>query len=342
MRAMRIGIDCRKIFDFGIGTYIRGLLSGLAQLAGGDEVIAFVPSRARALLPAGVEAAILDTPNYSIREMFTLRAAIERAGVQLFHSPHYVLPFTRCPSVVTLHDVILLRFRPRNPLGGMYVETMTRRAVVKSARVLTVTNAAKADLVNVLDCDPEKISVTPNGVDPIPEVPPAAGRYFLFVGNDKPHKNVDRLIEAFAEVRATDRGVDLVLVGGAFDRHAHRDGVQAEGFVADDRLASLYRGAIALVIPSLDEGFGLPALEAMSCGTAVIASAIPALLEVTADAAVHVDPDSVRSIADGMARVANDGDLRQSLARRGIERARQFTWTRCAEETLRAYRQVTA
>lgn len=336
---MRIGIDCRKIRDFGIGTYIRGLLSALPAAASGESLVVFVPSDARDLVPPAFERVILDTPNYTVREMFTLARAIDRARLDLFHSPHYVIPFTRCPSVVTLHDVILFRFRPRRRFGAFYVKPMTRRAARKSVRILTVTHAAKADLVSELRCDPEKITVTPNGISTIADVPPAAGRYFLFVGNDKAHKNADRLADAFASVRHTDLSVELVMAGSSFSRLGAREGLRIEGFVSEERLAALYRGALALVIPSLDEGFGLPALEAMSCGTPVIASDIPALREVTGSAALHVDPRSTNAIAEAMRRVATDEALRRSLAIDGVERAHLFTWARCAEGTMRAYRQ---
>ena len=338
MAPMRVGIDCRKIFDFGIGTYIRGLLGGLAELGSGDDFVAFLPSKARGVVPPPIETAIVDTPNYTIRELFTMRRAIDRARIDLFHSPHIVLPFIRCPSVVTLHDVILFRFPPRNPIGNLYVQTMTRRAIRKSVTVLTVTEAAKRDLVSVLRCDSGKIVVAPNGVTPLASVAPASGRYFLFVGNDKPHKNVDRLVESFKRLRQRDASVDLVLAGGAFARFATVDGVRTEGFVSDDRLAALYRGALALLIPSLDEGFGLPALEAMSCATPVVTSTAPALVEVTDDAALHVDALSIESIASAMSRLAGDDALRRDLGQRGTMRSLEFTWRRSAELTLRAYR----
>ena len=162
------------------------------------------------------------------------------------------------------------------------------------------------------------------------------GRYFLFVGNDKPHKNVARLVEAFASVP----GPQLVLVGGEFERFRNRDRVVLAGFVSSDQLAALYRGAIALLIPSLEEGFGLPALEAMACGTPVITSNSLALVEITGDAALHVDARSVAAIADAMTRVMRDETLRGSMIARGVERAAAFTWRRCAELTREIYRSI--
>ncbi len=210
-----------------------------------------------------------------------------------------MVPFTSIPVVVTIHDLIHLRVRHANPLAPLYARTMLRRAVRKSACVLTVTAAVRHDITDRLRGDESKIRVTPNGVDArfVPDGPRAQRRkpYFLFVGNDKPHKNVERLVEAFGRSRAASSS-ELLLAGGGFERFRSRAGAVGLGFVSDDELAALYRGAVALVIPSLDEGFGLPALEAMACGTAVITSTAPALVEVTADAALHVEPrTSMRS-----------------------------------------------
>lgn len=146
-------------------------------------------------------------------------------------------------------------------------------------------------------------------------------KYFLFVGNDKPHKNLGTLVEAHARMK---RDVELRITGSA-------------NFVSDDELRALYRGAVALVMPSADEGFGLPAAEAMACGTPVITSRAPALVEITGDAALHVDAEP-RALAAAMERLLDDEELRAAMSLRGRERARSFTWTRCAELTRAAYR----
>lgn len=317
---MKIGIDCRKIADFGIGTYVRGLVRGLAEIGAPEKYILFVP---RPLPELPFEQVVVEVPTYSLRELPVMGRAIARARLDLFHSPDLMLPWTSCPCVVTLHDVIRSHYPPRNPAARIYVAVMTPRALHKSVRVLTVSEAAKRAILETFDCDAAKIAVTPNGVDEIffADGPRAEGRYFLYVGNDKPHKNVERLVEA-------GRGVRLVLVGGKFERYG---GVIAPGFVSVEELAALYRGAIALVMPSLEEGFGLPVLEAMAAGTPVIAADIPALREVTAGHAFHVDPYSVDAIATAMQNVTRE---HVESAR---ERAKQFTWRRCAELTQEAY-----
>ena len=328
---MRIGIDARKIADFGIGTYIRGLLQELARDTT-NTYVAFAPRRLAHLIPSGVEHAVADAPHYSMRELIILGRAIDRANLDLFHAPHYVVPFTSVPFVVTIHDLIHLR-NP-NPIARLYARQMIGRAVRRSRRVLTVSETVKREIVSTFGREDDHVLVTPNGVGaPFSESGPAAeGRYFLYVGNDKPHKNIDVLVDAFASVS----GASLVLTGAAFERFKPRERVVVSGFVDDAKLASLYRGAIALVIPSREEGFGLPALEAMASGCAVITSNAAALVEITGDAALHVEPDAA-SLAAAMARVASDESLRAALASRGIERAKQFTWTRCAELTRAAY-----
>lgn len=329
---MRIGIDCRKIADFGIGTYVRGLVQALAELGGEEQYVLFVPSP----IDSPFEQVVVNAPHYSVRELLVLGRAIAKAKLDLFHAPHFVLPWTSCPSIVTIHDAILVHYPPPQPGGSFYYSLMMRRALRKSVRVLTVSESAKRDIVQAFPCDPSKIEVTPNGVDAIffERGPAAEGRYFLYVGNDKPHKNVETLVAAFALVRHESPQAKLVMAGGDFSRFGN---VDARGFVSDAELSALYANAIALVVPSHEEGFGLPAAEAMAHGTAVITSRDPALVEVTGDAALHVDANDARALADAMLRVTRITQLRSHLGEKGIARAQNLTWKRCAEATRAAY-----
>jgi glycosyltransferase involved in cell wall biosynthesis len=335
---VRVGIDARKIGDFGIGTYIRGLLGALVEL-GGDEYVAFAPAGAK--LPEGVEHVIADAPHYSVRELFVIGRAADRARLDLFHAPHYVVPFTRLPLVVTIHDLIHLHQPMRNPLAPLYARTMIGRAVRNAARVLTVSETVKGQLVSEFACQESKVSVTPNGVDEIFFAQRGGdARHFLYAGNDKPHKNVDVLVDAFTRVRGELPQARLVLAGAPFARFRGVEGLDLRGFVSIDALAALYRDAIALVLPSSEEGFGLPAAEAMASGIAVITSNAPALVEITNGAALHVDARDARALAEAMLRVANDASLRASLASIGARRASSFTWKRCAEAAREAFRNV--
>jgi len=331
---MRIGIDARKIADYGIGTYIRGLLRGLVGLGGDDEYVAFAPAGAE--VPARIEHVAVDAPHYSIRELIVIGRAAKRAGVELLHAPHYVVPFTSLPLVVTIHDLIHLHQPMRNPLAPLYARTMLRRAVRNARCVLTVSDAVKRELETELGA--REVIVTPNGIDAIEPRTDGDGTTFLYVGNDKPHKNVEALVAAFVLVRGQRPDLTLTLAGASFERFRSIDGVVTPGFVGDDELVRLYRSALALVMPSHEEGFGLPAAEAMAHGTAVITSQAAALVEITGDAALHVDANDPRALADAMLRVADDRELRETLGMSGIDRAQLFTWSRCAELTRSAYR----
>ncbi|HEY0144122.1 MAG TPA: glycosyltransferase family 1 protein [Thermoanaerobaculia bacterium] len=328
---MRVGIDARKIADFGIGTYIRGLLGALAEIREDDHYLAFAPKGAP--IPQGIEHVIVDAPHYSVRELVTLGRAANAASLDLFHAPHYVVPFTRVPVIVTIHDLIHLHQPLRNPLARLYAKTMLRRAVRKARVVLTVSDAVRHELESELGA--RNVIVTPNGIDAefFADGPKGEGRYFLYAGNDKPHKNVGVLLEAFAKIREQAQA-SLVLTGARF---RGGEGVIAPGFVGTGELAALYRGALAVVMPSSEEGFGLPAAEAMACGAPVITSRAAALVELTGDAALHVDVEA-DALAETMLRVAQNAPLRSELAANGRARAARFTWSRCAAMTRHAYR----
>jgi glycosyltransferase involved in cell wall biosynthesis len=336
---VKIAIDCRKISDFGIGTYLRGLVRALAQLDGTTRWVALGPDSIRPHLPERFEFEPVDAGHYTIHELFVMGRAVDRTGADLFHAPHYVVPFTRVPTVVTIHDLIHLHQPQRNPLARPYARRMLARAVSRGRRIFTVTEAVARELRDELGATDEQLVVTPNGIDDRFRVvtPSGTGRAFLYVGNDKPHKDPGTMMRAFAIARESDPELRLVLAGGSFDRFAAERGVERRGFVGDDELAALYRNALAVIVPSLEEGFGLPAAEAMASGAPVIASDAPALVEITADAAIHFRRGDERELAAAMLRVASDRELRRDLGARGIAQAAQFTWRRCAERTMTAY-----
>jgi glycosyltransferase involved in cell wall biosynthesis len=294
--------------------------------------------------------------------------AVARAQVDLFHAPHYVVsPLVRRPYVVTIHDCIHLRFPEYLPnrMAPLYARVMMRQAARRAARVLTVSQASKLDILHYLHMPAEKVDVVANGLDEaLASAPDAAtlarvaDRYqlttpfVLYAGNIKPHKNVDRLIEAYAILRRrgmTD--VDLVIIGDnlskypelrrlvqRFQLHPH---VRFLGFVPGDTLAALYRLARAFVFPSLYEGFGLPPLEAMAAGTPVVTSNVSSLPEVVGDAALLVDPMDAGAIADAMARLLTDDALHSELSRRGPARAREFSWDIAAQQVHAVYQAAT-
>ena len=367
---MRIGIDARKLHDFGIGTYIRNLLRQLARMDHDTEFVLLSWPQDRqtlALLGDNFRPIAATAPNYSLSEQFKIPWALMRERVQLFHAPHYVLPrLVSCRSVVTIHDCIHLMFPQYLPsrLALAYARTSIKMASKRADRVLTVSESSKRDILRFVDVPADKIDVIYNayderfGVEPDEEdVIRVRERYqlhdefVLYAGNVKPHKNLERLIEAFHIVR--NRGLDhlkLVLIGDeiskyaalrrAVHQHQLHKYVRFLGYLPEQTLAVMYRLAGVFVFPSLYEGFGLPPLEAMASGTPVVTSNVSSLPEVAGDAALLVDPYDPVAIADGIYTVLTDESVRGDLRRKGIARASQFSWEQSARRVREIYDEV--
>lgn len=339
----RIGIDGRLIEAFGIGSYLRGLLHGLASLEGDEQYVVFSTSKSRHRVPPSFETVIADVPTYTIRELVQMGRLAARAKLDLLHVPHFVVPWTRCPVVTTLFDAIPFHYPLPNPIAGPYIAAMMQWAATRAERILTISHAAKRDIVESVDVPAEKIVVAHLGIEEAflrEGAVKEAGDYFLFSGRAAKHKNMPVLLAAFDLVRRRHPDLRLVLAGGNHEPFAGLEGVVVPGFVSEAELVALYRGAIAVIMPSFMEGFGLPPLEGMAVGTPAITSTAPALVEITGDAALHFDPRSPEQLADAMQRLITEPELRATLGARGRERARRFTWRRCAEETRAVYREV--
>ena len=367
---MRVAIDIRKLHDFGIGTYIRNLLRHLARLDRENEYILFCRPEDNATAgELGVNFRSIPDRSapYSLREQLSLPLAAAREKVDVYHAPHYVLPMlTPGRRVVTIHDCIHLMFPEYLPygLGKLYARAMMSSATRRAHRILTVSESSKRDILRFFPVKPDKISVIYNAIDEHFRIPPSeaavsrvreryqlADPFVLYVGNVKPHKNVERLIEAFALLRrrAPD-GLKLVIIGDEISKfqtlrravHHHKlhKHVRFLGFVPDDTLSVLYRLAGVFVFPSLYEGFGLPPLEAMACGAPVITSNVSSLPEVVGDAALLVDPHSSDAIADAIEKVLSDPSLAADLRAKGLARAQNFSWQRSVARTLEIYREV--
>ncbi len=368
---MRIAIDVRKVNDFGIGTYLRNLIRYVPEFEGDNDCVLLGHQDDEELLRSlhpDARIAFVRSANYSVSEHLSIPWKLRRLGADLFHSPHYVVPlYTPCRTIVTVHDVIHLLFPQYlpSPMAKHYARFMIRRALNRSELVVTVSNASKRDLLQLFEVDPEKILVIHNGIDAtmtrgLPEKElervrerfQLSGRTVLFVGNIKPHKNVERLISAFAKVREDPElgDLNLVVVGDditrypslrrAVERHQVRANVRFFGFVPEMTLVALYRAADVFVFPSLYEGFGLPPLEAMANGTPVVTSSISSLPEVVGDAALTVDPYNVDEMALAIRRILTEPELSARLVAAGHERARHFSWEKAARELHRAYRRA--
>ena len=369
---MRVAIDARKLHDFGIGTYTRNLLRYLARIDRDSEYVLLCHEPdlgIGAQLGPNFRTVLESSANYSLREQVHVPWVLRRERPDVFHAPHYVLPpAARCRAVVTIHDCIHLMFPQYLPnrAAYAYARVLMWTAVRRSHRILTVSEASKRDIIHFFDVPPEKIVVVYNAIDERFRTAPSedvvarvreryqlAQAFVLYVGNIKPHKNLVRLIEAYDLLRA--RGFDdmkLLIIGDeisklpalrrAVHRHKLHKHVRFLGYLSDDTLAVLYRLAAAFVFPSLYEGFGLPPLEAMACGTPVVTSNVSSMPEVVGDAAVLVDPYEVNSIADGMQRVLSDSDLSAELRAKGIARAKEFSWERSVARTRDLYQEVAA
>ncbi len=367
---MRIGIDARKLHDFGIGTYIRNLLRHLARMDDRTEfVVVCRPEDSAAIAALGENfRAVPETAgNYSVAEQVKIPLTLRSEAVTLFHAPHYVLPpLIQCRSVVTIHDCIHLMFPQYLPnrFAFGYARASIAMAARRATRVLTVSESSKRDILKFVDTEPEKIDVIYNAYDERFAIDPAEedvvrvrerfqlqDEFVLYAGNVKPHKNLERLIEAFQIVRR--RGLDhlkLVLIGDeiskytalrrAVHRHQLHKFVRFLGYLPEETLAVMYRLAGVFVFPSLYEGFGLPPLEAMASGTPVVTSNVSSLPEVAGDAAVLVDPYHPEAIADGIYHVLTDEQLRKELRHRGVARAGMFSWEQSVRRVRKIYSDV--
>jgi glycosyltransferase involved in cell wall biosynthesis len=274
---------------------------------------------------------------------------------RLLWSPNNTGPLAIARQVCTIHDLIPID-RPEwfNPRFAQWYQWLLPRLARRVQHIIAISEYTKQRVIERLRVPASKITVIPNGVDerfsPRPADEIAAMRqalglpapYLLSVGSLEPRKNLPRLLDAWRLIQSSvDRDLELVVAGATGSSRVFgsvsldsRPRVRCIGYVPDERLPALYSGAVALVYPSLYEGFGLPPLEAMACGTPVVTSRTTSLPEVVAARTVLVDPEDVESIACGILQILDSADLRETLRKNGIERAKEFSWAKSAEQTL--------
>ena len=353
--------------ETGNETYLRGLLSGLSEL-GLREVVAVTDAG----VDVGEHERVVLPHRSDVRRLTTdLAAAARRLGADVIHCT-YAAPLSNAvPTVVTVHDVSFVRHPDWFTLRDRAVlRAGVRLSLRRAARVLVPSGHARDELCALLGADPRRVVVTPEGVDPQftplsdqtshdPAKAAEVDRFFrrlgihrpyvLALGDLQPRKNLSRLVEAWAILAAdeSDLGRRLVIAGGFRGRKDSATGLPVKlhigervafpGHVRDEDLGLLYGAAEVFVMPSLYEGFGLPVLEAMACGTPVACSGTTALPEVAGGAAALFDPEDPADIAAALRSLIADEALRADLRERGLRRASQAGWRACAELTAAAY-----
>jgi glycosyltransferase involved in cell wall biosynthesis len=342
-------------------TYVVKLAEALA-LRPDIRPVAYVDAGTQWPNPGGPETRELHSRAPFLRIPFELPTRARRDGCDLLHVQYVAPPLARLPLVTAIHDV---SFEDVPGLFSRKTELRLKLSVRLSARrskvVITISEFTRSRLIHHYHLDPDKVVVTPLGVDsawgPLGAADAATrlegidlpSSYVLAVGNLHPRKNIARLIGAIGAARKAGAGdLHLVLAGQRWWRSDHIDRatesadasgwVHQLGYVADGALPALYSMATVVAYPSLYEGFGLPVVEALACGAVVVASNTTSIPEVAGSAALLVDPTDETAIAEAIARAATDEHLRDQLKAAGPERARLFSWDRCADLTVEAYR----
>jgi alpha-1,3-rhamnosyl/mannosyltransferase len=361
---LRIGFDARVIGWPGLGTYSRSLLKHFAAVDG-LEITCFYNDETRDLIPksGNISLVPLNQDLFSRRNLKIVGSIVNQAGCELFHTPHVVAPKDlNCPLLVTAHDLIPLLFPKTVPLRQRRTSRiMLEDAIKRADHVITASSASRTYLKEYFNLADSDVSLVPDGVDgsfycrrESTEIEAVLRKYsidaphILWLGSCMPHKNIEALIEAFAmlpgELSSRYR---LTLAGRQVGRYWRkinrkienaglRDRINLPGFIDDEDVPALFSSAELFCFPSLYEGFGLPPLEAMACGTPVLCSNLTSLPEVVGDAGQLTGP-SAGAISAGIERMLSDPDLRKEHSGKGLERSRLFTWDKTAELTLEIY-----
>ncbi len=376
---MHIGIDAHAIGaqQGGNETYISNLIIALAEADQENRYTLYLASNPAAEQWRGrfpnFEIRLLPPPTPLVRVPVALAFELRRRAVDVLHVQFTAPPFCPVPVVATIHDLAFEHLPETFTRRGKTQLRMTvRRTAQRAARIATVSEFSRQDIIRTYQIAPEKVVVTWNGIEArfTPHSPSdnegakqavdvrrrygISKEFLLAVGSLQPRKNLVRLLRAYSRLRSThpDFTHQLVIAGrklwlaeeilAEIARQPWAGDVIVTGYVPDEELPAFYRAASALVYPSLFEGFGLPPLEAMACGTPVITSNTSSLPEVVGEAALLIDPYSETELAAAMLRIIADQPLRAQLQASGLKRAGLFTWRATAEKTLQLYREASA
>jgi glycosyltransferase involved in cell wall biosynthesis len=372
--AFHIAIDVRRLGFFGIGTYIRNLVRALAQLDRENRyTLVTLPGAGADLASLGPNFATIPfpLPDLDLRQNATFPLFARKLKADLFHIPlNSVAYWMPRPYVLTIHDLSSISGPDSGGLRATLHRERYRRGAVRAARIIAVSNATRRDLQAVLGIPEDRIETIYSAPDPSFTSADNGGPddewvlqrhsieppFILYAGTIRAHKNVGRLVEAFAVIRGEleqdprYRDLKLVIIGDELSKYPEvRRTVRATrvepfvrflGFVPTGTLKVFYRAATVFAFPSLSEGFGLAPLEAMACGTPVVASDLPALVEAVGGAAELVSPDNVFDVARGLRTLLLDDDLRKRRIEEGRLQVSRFDWSETAREVLRIYGEI--
>jgi len=356
-----IAIDCRKINDGGIGTYLSNMLKCWSNTKTDLRFVLFCHPKDRGSLEFIKDRATIldhDYSKYSVRELFSFRKPLIEYKADLFFSPHYTLPFNLpCKSIVVIHDLIHLKLPVKGGIiGRTYARKMIKHAGKNADNVITVSEYSKNDLAEYFPDYSSKYKVIENGVDhdifkPLPEdiisqfkkEKSLPEKFILYVGALKPHKNPKALLTISSALEA-----DLVVCSN--DKEAYKRLAQSAVSIKNrlslvntnshEELAMLYNAADMFFFPSLYEGFGLPPLEAMACGTPVACSNIASLPEVVGDSAVTFTPNNQSEMINAAKSVWDDNERQMTLIAGGLKQAGKFSWGKSADRLYDLFMEV--
>jgi alpha-1,3-rhamnosyl/mannosyltransferase len=366
---MKIVVDARTATSHfpGIGRYISNLLMAITDLQ--DEMPLHIirsPAPINYRIASNLRETISDTPVFSLRQQWVIPKLINKIGGSLYHSTYYLMPYlVKVPVVFTCYDLIPIVYPQYfNPLQRIIYRTAHRIAARVSSSIIAISESTKTDLTKYFSIDEQKISAIPLAADKTFNPQPRDAievarnrynlphRYCLYVGTNKPHKNLLGLLSAwkFLHDKKALEGHSLVIAGYWDPRYPEaKEFTMASGLnkvvsftgkVNEEDLPALYSGATVFVQPSLYEGFGLPIIEAMACGTAVTCSNTSSLPEVAGDAASLFDPRDTKSIAATLGTLLADSSMLGALREKGIRQASTFSWKKTALNTIDIYRKV--
>jgi glycosyltransferase involved in cell wall biosynthesis len=362
---MKIGIDARLWAQTGVGRYIKNLVINLQKIDSKNEYVIFARSEDLEKVKEYVTGSKwkivkADIKWHSLKEQFELPGILNKEHLDLVHFPYFSVPvFFNSPFVVTIHDLIMHHFptgkastlpAPFYKAKRIGYDKVINHAVRSSKKIIVPLNTVKEDLINSLKIPADKIVVTYEGVDDAISNQASGikhhdyGKYFLYVGNAYPHKNLDKLIEAFNIFKNGNKNVKLLFVGkdDFFYKRLEKDTKDASIVflhdVSDKELSVLYKNSIALISASLMEGFGLPAIEAVSRECLVMLSDTPSFKEVLGDGAIYFNPENSEEIAEKMEEVLKNG--KKFYSENMLEAKKRlslFSWEKMARETLKIY-----